>query len=212
MSPNKEPDFFSDYRNDLSIKELQEYEKLFNEVKSEKIIGEASPNYIFSPNAPKKIFEYNPKAKIISIVRDSNEAIVSYFKLIAIEKRLHPQIDWDNIAPHWEIYDYKTNLARWRKIFPRKQILLLDFKEFSEDTKKVYKKVLDFLGVNDDGRIDFKIYQESYIPQSKKIELIHHWVASHERIKSFLKIFLPKSIYLKIIKFNKQSDKTNLKR
>ncbi len=196
MSELKEPGFFSDFKSTQVVKTLKEYQKLFKDVKNERIIGESTPWYISSPNAPKKLYKFNPKAKIIIMVRDPNEGLLSLFKTLLLRGDIR-----DDVL-YWEIYNHKINIDRFKKVFPSNQILLIDFKDFTKNTKKVYQRVLKFLKCKYDGKEDFPLRGKSYKPKSKILNNLHNFVIFRPKLKSFLKIFIPKSIAKKFVKLN----------
>lgn len=204
MSKLKEPSFFIDFNP--QIKTMKQYMKQFDHAKNEKIIGEASPNYIYSPSAAKRIHRFNPKAKIIIMLRDPNKAVLSWMSATF----RHPKGDKDIEEPHWDIYDYKTNIARFKRVFPKKQILLIDFNEFSKDTLKVYKRILKFLDIKDDGRTDFPIHNQGYEIKSKFFQgLIQRYFYGENWLKSFFKLFISRETAQKIADLNKKKTDQN---
>ncbi|MDX1962866.1 MAG: hypothetical protein SFX18_06925, partial [Pirellulales bacterium] len=60
-----------------------------------------------------------------------------------------------------EIAKYGTQLARCLRYFPREQLLLLKFEDFASDPGTVYRQVLGFLDLPDDGRVDFPKHNEA---------------------------------------------------
>lgn len=200
MSEPKEPGFFSDFESTRVAKTLEEYQKLFKNVKNEKIIGESSACYIFSPNTSRRLYKFNPKTKIIIMIRDPNEGVFSFFKMLSLTGQLLKED-----VPYWEVYHHKVNIDRFKKVFPSKQILLVDFKDFTKNTKKVYQEILKFLGCKYDNRENFPIYGKSYKPKSKILNNLFNFIFVSQKLKAFLKIFIPTSFARKIIRLNNDS-------
>ncbi|QYO62225.1 sulfotransferase family protein [Leptolyngbya sp. 7M] len=73
----KEPHFFSPDVYPQQIKTEAEYLKIFERANNAKRIGEASVFYIFSDFARENIQRFNPEAKIIIIIRQPVEFMIS---------------------------------------------------------------------------------------------------------------------------------------
>lgn len=81
MSPVKEPDYF--LKSKCFDQEKQQYFKLFEEAADELYVGESSTAYSKLPyfnGVAERINNYCPRAKIIYLVRDPFERIVSQYK------------------------------------------------------------------------------------------------------------------------------------
>src|SRR5919106_4688265 len=82
MSPVKEPKyFFFDAPELRVIDRLESYQRLFARAEPDQLCGEASTAYLFSKAAVPAILEANPAAKIIAMVRNPLEMVVSYHSL-----------------------------------------------------------------------------------------------------------------------------------
>jgi hypothetical protein len=81
MSPVKEPDYF--LKSKCFDQERQQYFRLFAEATDELYVGESSTAYSKLPyfsGVAERINNYSPRAKIIYLVRDPFERIVSQYK------------------------------------------------------------------------------------------------------------------------------------
>ena len=112
----------------------------------------------------------------------------------------------------FEIFNHEKNVARFKKYFPKKQILILDFKDFVKDTRGTYKKILKFMGVRDDGKIDFPNYKQGYEIRSQAFNnFILKYFHGKNKLKSFAKIIMSNEFAQKIADLNKKK-KSNKKR
>jgi len=201
MTEDKEIGYFCEHEYYKHVKTIKEYEESFKDVSNEKIIGESTPTYIFTKTAPKNIFNLNPKAKIIFIKRNSNEAVLSSIKMYIREDKLYLKNNF------WDSFNHEVNLNRYRKYFPSSQILVIDFKLFKNKTREVYLEVLKFLDVEDDGRIDFPVYNQGYKPKIKVFENVHRYIVNKNKwLKSFFKIIIPKGVARKIMNYSRNND------
>ena len=197
MSKTKEPNcyLFSDYNP--YIKNLKDYLAQWSPEKGKKILGEATPTYIYSKKAAKNIHKFNPKAKIIMILRDPNQALISWFSSVFIERVGISE-------PHFEIFNHEKNVPRFTKTFPKKQILIIDFNEFVRETPKMYRRVLKFLEVQDDGKKEFPNYKQGYEIRSHLFnKFIHKYFHGENKLKSFAKILISNKTAQKIADLNK---------
>src|ERR1700733_8619605 len=98
MCPVKEPHFFSNKVENLNkdlyrapepgkkyhtkvIKDIDVYTSLFDDGAAYKIRGEASPSYLWDSDVAQKLYQYNPNAKIIIILRDPIDRLVSAYQM-----------------------------------------------------------------------------------------------------------------------------------
>ena len=84
FSKKKEPNFFSEINinlEEIPDDELLAYKKLFHIHSSMELSGEGSVNYLASHNAVYWIKKYIPSAKIIIILRNPIERIVSLYEM-----------------------------------------------------------------------------------------------------------------------------------
>ncbi len=185
ISTPKEPHYFADdfpiYKKELP--DLGAYEALFDNPEANccKISGEASVWYMYSKCAIKNIKAYDENSKIIVMLRSPLEVVES------LHKQLLWVLDEDdeNLESAWkkqsnrlkgvslpekcrepkflqykDVVHYSVQLERLYSVFSETQIKIVLFDEFKEDTSAVYKGVLEFLGMEYDGKIEFKKINE----------------------------------------------------
>jgi len=187
FSRPKEPHFFSLLAphaalDDLETAYLARY--FFHYREGHKAIGEGSVSYLPSPYALQRILRINPHAKFIAIVRNPLDMLPSYhqrMRFVVMEDvedfatawRLQEvrargeRIPKHCIDPHllWyrEVGKFGEQVERLYHLAGRDQSLVLLFEDFVRDPGAVYRQVLAFIGVDDDGRTRFQRKLESKI-------------------------------------------------
>lgn len=184
--PNiKEPNYFcfdKHFSSYFNYKKKIDYLKLFNRGFSENLIcGDLSTEYFDSKVAPKEIYNHNKNAKIIIILRDHFDFICSYLK--ELRKSYNVKIDITNIFKtkkdeskfleelnyrsqvyNFEISDklnYSKKIDKFHHYF-KNSILLINYKELSDNYEKEINKILNFLDLDS----NHYILKKEYINQS----------------------------------------------
>jgi hypothetical protein len=240
MCPVKEPHFFSDkvenankdlYRKPEKgkkyhtkiVKDPDVYAALFDEGKNAKIRGEASPSYLWDPDAALKIFKYNPDAKIIVVLRDPIDRLVSAYQMdyasgkhdetdfLETVKKAYEKKDkiWGLDRIYLELGFYYEQLSRYSKLFPAEQLLIVKFNDLTRKTGETLTTVLNFLDVDVAylKNVDLeKKYNESvsikypFLRRIRQISLFRFLFNSFGKQLSFIKKFTHKKGYgLKIV-------------
>ena len=142
-----------------------------------KAVGEGSVSYLFSRQAIRLILRFNPDAIFIAMVRNPMDMVYSYYQsLVYVTTEDHQDFEsaWnlqearargENIPkgcrePRLLQYgqigklgEHIGNLFEWAG---KERCHVIVFDDFVADTGSVYKKVSDFLNVEDDGRRKFQ--------------------------------------------------------
>lgn len=179
ITRHKEPGYFAtDFPMIRYVTKESDYRKLFRtKKKSARIAGEGSVWYLYSEEALENIHRFNPTIKIIIMLRNPMQAIVSQYEhnklffaentdtleeaLRLQEERLAGRSMPKKQSLHPRMYQYEQiaklgwQVQRAMQIFPRKQIKIILFEDFVSHTKAVYEDLLAFLGVASDNRIVF---------------------------------------------------------
>jgi hypothetical protein len=152
-----------------------DYATLFAESGNAKVIGEASAMYLFSEAAAGAIHEHNPASKILIFLREQEDylpALHNQFLQEFAEEiedfetawRLSGQrpantIPMTCLEPRTLDYlamgRFKDQVERYLAAFPPEQLLVIQFRDWTTDPRTTYLEILDFLGLEDDGRTDF---------------------------------------------------------
>ncbi|MDH5477935.1 MAG: sulfotransferase domain-containing protein [Nitrospinota bacterium] len=184
MCPIKEPHYF--VRGLMNLRGMitseTEYKELFKSAPpSTPVIGEATAMYLYFPEALRRIYEYNPEARIMILLRNPVDMLLSRFHTLRytfFEDAADFQTAW-NLQEARERGDaippgcLDPDTLRYRKhgmlgdqieilesIFPREQIIYILSDDMKRDMQGVYKRSLEFLNLPYDGRTDFPLSNE----------------------------------------------------
>lgn len=172
----KEPHFFNtDQPGFRWSKDWQSYFDHYRDYAGEKVVVDASVQYLYSEQAARNIAQFEPRARILIMLRSASAFIRSYHNQLLIN--LDENIE--DLREAWEIsgqrsdtdvpagcrdlsiLDYKRvgrfseQVARYISCFSREQIMVVFMEDWTQEPRALYLRIMDFLGVPDDGRMDF---------------------------------------------------------
>ena len=226
IPPEKEVPFFLN-------KEINENDwksfltNYFYKGKDHQLWGTVSPQYMMYPNSLKKIYKKFPKIKIIIIYREPISRFISHYDMSVrfnneqrnLNSVIKEQIknikklrknDNKNYKDKYITSGEYSRLNKHLKIFPKRNILKIDYQEFILKPKIVLNKISIFLKINNKFKLSKKI-----IMKGGKKRIIN---INHDRIlrvfKSFLQIikiykFLPKKLIKNVYIFSYWLDQIN---
>ena len=140
-------------------------------------IGDGSVSYLYTPDAIRRALEFDPRAKFIVSVRDPLQMLHSF------HARLLYMLDEDveDFSEAWALQDERLagrhipkrcrapemlqyrdvgmlgkNVERLFEVAGRERCFVSVFDDFVADPGKSYKALIDFIGISDDGRREFK--------------------------------------------------------
>ena len=168
-----------------------------------KYFGDCSPTYLSDENAPFKLKKYNAEAKIVIVLRDPIDRIISHYQMNlnvendsfidAIKKdiiKFNQQLFIDN--KYVELGMYGEQIERYLKCFDRKNIFILKFEDLNEDTASVVNSLLKKIGVDSLSNEKFikryNTYSKPIFPfinELKKNKFLKKLVSS--KLKHFIK-------------------------
>jgi hypothetical protein len=151
MSRPKELDFFVPEKS--RGRSLEWYERQFRDAP---VRGETSPSYTvhpFRPGVPERMHAVIPGARLIYLVRDPIDRIVSHYRHRVVN---HPHIGSFEDAlsdpqhgPELTAYSrYWHQLEQYLEFFPVEQILVVDTDELSARREGTMERIFRFLGVD----------------------------------------------------------------
>ena len=154
------------------------YLRHFDGVPEDKCAGEASSLSLVSETAAKEIHDFSPEAKIIVMLRDpvkmlyswhgqllatSNEDIPDFIKALDAEEDRRAGLNIPKSASlvtglqYRKMVRYAEQLKRYIDLFGHESIKVIIYDDFSSNTHAVYRETLQFLGVNEDFKPEFRI-------------------------------------------------------
>ena len=179
--------------------------------KTNQLIGKSSPQYMMYDYSLKKIKKMFPDIKLIVILRDPIERLLSHYDMIKrfgkekrdintiISEQLNNIEYYRNLKFSNETGKYITSgeydriLKNLKKSFKKKQILFLDFDKIILKPNKIYKEVCNFLNIETSAvKINHSMRggSQNYIDHNKYIKFV---------VKIFyLKKILPADIIRKL--------------
>jgi Sulfotransferase domain len=152
MSAEKEPRFFSDEAK--WKRGLAWYEQHFPEPAP--VRGESTPDYTKFPairDAPQRIHSVIPEVRLIYVVRDPIERIISHYVDSYSFGRLHGTLDAE--LAHFEdchlvnCSRYYMQLEQYLEYFEPDRILILVSEELRDDRPSTLRTAFRFLGVDE---------------------------------------------------------------
>ena len=157
---------------------INSYLSMLPAVSKEELLIEKTPAYFVSPKAPELIHTIQPDVKLLLIVRNPIDRVVSDYLQIEEKRRsarkriqslrevlyvvredLPPAIDTRTTFVQTSMYC--IHMANWLKNFPRDQILVLDGDRFTKNPYDTMKAVEQFLHLNAYFRHDHFVYNAS---------------------------------------------------
>lgn len=189
--PNeKEPHYFNtDLAGFRWARSEQEYLSKFDLCAGKPRIGEGSVLYLYSKEAAANIAEFDASAKILIFVREPVGFLRSYHNQLLLNLdedivdinqawRLSGRRDKENIPSTCrepKLLDYIAvarvgeQIDRYFQHFPDKQIKIVQFDHWCKEPRATYLEILSFLGLPDDGRLDFPRVHEAKHHSSRKL-------------------------------------------
>ena len=179
FSRPKETHYFARLSSDWTPERLgPEYlERHFpHRLPEHRLLGEGSVSYLYAPQILERLIQLNPEARMIVLLRNPLQMLPSHhLRMLYIlaedvedfttawslqEARMRgehvPRTCPDaRLLYYRDIASFGTHVERLYRIRGRERSLVLLFDDFAVDPLRVYRQVLDFLGVDYDGRTDF---------------------------------------------------------
>jgi len=150
---------------------LAEYLALFAPARPEQRAGEASSSYLMSRSAAGRIAELAPAARIVAILREPASFLRSLHlqgvqvhveterdlrRALALEEErragrsLPRRSRWPQVLLYSEHVRYVEQLRRYEARFGRERVLVLIYDDFRAENEATVRRVLGFLGVDDE--------------------------------------------------------------
>lgn len=182
-----EPHYFHQAQRRFPL-DLSEYLSFFENAKADQRVGEKSVWYLYASPVPGRIAEFEPEADIIVMLRNPVDMLYSLHSqltynrtenievfaeaLEAESKRkrgecIPPVCSWSPVLYYHEVGSYCEQLQRYFQVFGRRNVMVLIFDDFVRDTAAAYRKVLQFLGVDEQFQPEFTVHNPNQKPRSR---------------------------------------------
>lgn len=203
---SKEPEYFSIKMGNPELKKGKYIDKFLIEKGKHKFTLDASTGYTKYPvelGVPERIKKYGIQPYFIYIVRNPIERIRSHYNFMKKDLSWKGQID----SPHLiNTSKYYMQLQEYTKLFPKENILVVDFEQLKTDPNKLCNQIFQFIGASEQN-IDFdkrniknktKATNRTQIKVIKKLEIFAKYSPSiiNKPIKSLIKIIFPPKVDL----------------
>lgn len=139
-------------------------------------LGDGSVSYLYSPECLQRALRFDPRAKFIAMVRNPLDMVPSYHARMVYDL----QEDVTDFGQAWALQDRRAaghdipkgcrdprlllygeagrlghHVSRLMEIAGRERCLVVVYDDFANNPGEVYRRVLQFIGVDDDGRTKF---------------------------------------------------------
>jgi hypothetical protein len=217
-SPRKETNFFcywqdrSDYYEPFPqsglerITTSEQYLSLFAGASGQRALGEASPWYLFHPEAPHRLHSFLPDARLLVILRDPVErAYANFGHNVRDGKEPYPIDDFEGalddertrldagwhplVFAYRDMGFYAAQLKRYLAHFPREQVEILLFDDFTRDPQQVVSRAFSFVGVDPDISINTSLrLNVTGLPRRR---WIHDMIRANSSLKRLVGAVIP---------------------
>ncbi|MEO1099860.1 MAG: sulfotransferase domain-containing protein [Bacteroidota bacterium] len=212
MPELKEPNFFayeahsvSDFNDQETIKHYQqsitvfdEYKNLFIGAQAGQVLGEVSNTTMYMPHAIESIQKYLKNPKIIAILRNPAERLVSRFMHLERVNKV-PKTTLEDVfnkeSIWWKRADlvnegmYYKHLSKFYSSFNNNNIHVILYQDLKQDVKKVLHEICEFLEIDTSYQFDTSVvYNKSGKVKNKAIQNL---IGDNSKVINALKAAVP---------------------
>ena len=201
----KEPHYFAfDYAHSRAVESPDDYDCLFAEAGESQLRGEASVLYLSSADAIPAILRRRPDVRLIAAIRNPIDLFVSWHNQCLIT------LDEDEPDPEraWRIQGLRAagerlpklchqplalryrhtctigaQIERLFNLVPESQRLVVVLDDLEQNPRAEYKRIVEFLGVEDDGMTDFLRENSFARPRRRMIARLARAAQAHPQFK-----------------------------
>lgn len=191
MSRVKEPLFWCpDLAAPGAVSDADEYAALWGHRSTGQLTGEASAAYLLSSVAIAALLRTNPQIKLILAIRNPVEMAVSLHAML-VRLSLEPLSSFEEawrirerrpakppsktqLRPYAELCAVGDHLERFLAVTPAANRHVLIFDDLAREPRRIYREILLFLGLPDDGRCDFPVRNARPRRPSRRLAALQH--------------------------------------
>lgn len=191
------------------------------------IVADFSTQMLYSKTSAKEIFDFNPNAKILIVLREPVDFLISYhadslklnheklsFKeaIEAEDKRKKMKkgtIPIPSMLYYSERIKYTEMIKRYYNLFPKENIKVLFYEDIKKNPKKILQEILQFLGLKEDfnfGKIEVvnkRVYLSPlFFPIHKIVSNYYFW-STLKSLISYNVYYNLREKYYNFVKTNK---------
>jgi len=164
-------------------------------------MGDGSVSYMFNPDTIRRALQFDPRARFIAVLRNPVEMLQSYhLRLLYLLDE-----DVEDFATAWSLQESRArgenvpkrcreplllqygdigrfgmHMQRVIDIAGRQRCLVVLFEDLVQRPRDTYRRILDFIGVDDDGGGEFRRKRQSLSFRSHSLQRLlmnpPHWV------------------------------------
>ncbi len=201
MPKVKETNYFTE--SGMGRNTIEWYASQFDSEK--KVLGEISPSYAKWPafnNVPFNIFKVLPDVKIIYVVRNPIERLISelhhggFTGLITEDVEYYGK-SFKSLQENYAVLTsaYSIQLQRYLNYFPMQNIFLLESGKLRHDTARAVNSLCEFLGVEGFEFDDDIFTNMHHVSSEKKVEKNITKSLKTTNLHHLVKKFVPVSLY-----------------
>lgn len=191
----KETRFFLDSDYPLPVKYrledgLDKYEKYFNHCRNLSLRLEVTPDYLYSSGTPQKIKKCLSDVKLIFILREPIDRLISWYRFAKQNARLPAQMSFDeyiylqlqgsgqdrSTEQHMRALEqgrYSTYLKKYLDLFEHDRLFIMQYKLLEDDPTRLLTEICLFIGIDPAlyQKYRFRTFNSS---QAMKSSNLHH--------------------------------------
>jgi len=153
---------------------VDKYLKRFFEHKNEKIIVDATTGYILNDDAAKAISEFNADAKIIIIIREPIEYLLSFywkaFSLTGVWKDFKSDILEQK---EYTKINYEERVKRYYQYFGKNKVKVIIYDDYKRDNAAMFREITEFLEISTYLQVNYNIANRTNVFKNKVMQNIY---------------------------------------
>ncbi len=146
-----------------SRSDLADYTALFDPAGAVRAVGEGSVRYLYFPDTPARVHQILPDVRLVVILREPVSRLYSHYNMnrqiqlepLDLQAALEAEDDRVDAGWGWDwhyrrVSQYGAQLKRWYDLFPRDQIQVHFYDDFTANPQAVISDICHHIGVSSD--------------------------------------------------------------